>query len=42
MRKFKPEYVAFIASFVNRPAVTNRQLAEALCNKFPGILFVRK
>jgi hypothetical protein len=42
IRKFKPEHIAFIASFVNRPTITNRQLTEALRNKFPSILFVRK
>jgi hypothetical protein len=41
-QKFKLEYVAFIATFVNRPAVTNRQLAKAIRNKFPSILFTRK
>ena len=41
-RKFRPEHLAFVATFVNRPAVTNRQLAEALRNKFPGILFTRR
>ncbi|KAJ4294809.1 hypothetical protein N0V88_005043 [Collariella sp. IMI 366227] len=40
-RKFLPEHTAFVATFVNRPAVTNRQLAEALRNKFPGIVFTR-
>jgi hypothetical protein len=42
LRKFKPEYIAFVATFVNRPAVTNRQLAEAIRNKFPAILFTRR
>ena len=41
-RKFAPEHVAFVGTFVNRPAVTNRQLAENLRNQFPDILFTRR
>lgn len=32
LHQFKPEHVAFVAIFVNRHAVTNRQVAEAIRN----------
>lgn len=41
-RKFKPEHVAFVGTYVNRPAVTNRQLAEAIRKQFSGISFTRR
>jgi hypothetical protein len=42
LRKFNAEHKAFVASFLDRPAVTARQIAAALRERFPGILFTRK
>ena len=41
-RKFGPEHIAFVGTFVGRPAVTNRQLAENLRKQFPNIFFTRR
>ncbi|KAK4096481.1 hypothetical protein N658DRAFT_489925 [Parathielavia hyrcaniae] len=41
MRKWEPEHIAFVAIFVNRPNVRNRQISDQLRNKFPGILFTK-
>lgn len=42
LRKFGPEHKAFIATFINRPGVSNRQISEAFEKRFPNIKFTKR
>ncbi|EAQ88884.1 hypothetical protein CHGG_05503 [Chaetomium globosum CBS 148.51] len=41
-RSFEPEHKALIASYLDRPAIKNREIAIELRRQFPGILFTSK
>lgn len=41
-RRFSEEHKAFIASFADRPAIKNREIAASLRERFPGIIFTRQ
>jgi hypothetical protein len=40
--KWKTEHKAFVLSFLNRPAVSSREIARQLRDEFPGIIFNRR
>jgi len=40
--KWKTEHKAFVLSFLNQPAVSNREIARQLRDEFPGIIFNRR
>lgn len=41
-RRFTEEQKDYIATFGDRPAISNRELAEGLRERFPGIIFTRR
>ncbi|EAQ83084.1 predicted protein [Chaetomium globosum CBS 148.51] len=41
-RRFTQEQKDYIATFGDRPAISNRELAEGLRERFPGIIFTRR
>jgi hypothetical protein len=41
-RRLRTEHKAFVAQYIDRPAVSNREVAVDLRNKFPGIVFTRR
>lgn len=41
-RRFTEEQKAYIATFVDRPGISNREVASSLRERFPGIIFTRR
>ena len=40
-RKFRAEHKAFVVQFLDRPTISNREIATELRRQFPGIIFTR-
>jgi hypothetical protein len=42
LRKFKPDHIAYIATYDNKPSIRAREIATQLRERFPGIIFTRQ
>jgi hypothetical protein len=42
LRKFRPDHIAFIATYADKPNIQAREIAAQLREQFPGIIFTRQ